>query len=93
MCLLGPRPLVDTDRDTDRGALSRSRVARLEEVFEKAVHTYWRDRKVSKCFNTARLESMNRSTQFVMHESSLLDSLPAVIELVMHFLKQVSVRS
>ncbi len=50
-------------------------------------------RNVSRCFNTARFESINLSTQFCMQLSSLPASLPDDIELVMHFLKQVSVSS
>lgn len=50
-------------------------------------------RSVSRCFSTARFESMNLSTQFCMQLSSLPASLPDDIELVMHFLKQVSVSS
>lgn len=38
------------------------------------------------------LASMKRSTQFCMQGSSYLSSFPELILLVMHFLKQVSVR-
>ena len=49
--------------------------------------------RCSRCFSTAKLESMNLSTQFCMQLSSLPASLPDDIEPVMHFLKQVSVSS
>jgi len=48
---------------------------------------------VSRCFNTAKFESMNLSTQFCMHVSSLLASLPDDMDPEMHFLKHVSVNS
>lgn len=47
----------------------------------------------SRCLSTVMLASMKRSTQFCMHGSSYLSSLPELILLVMHFLKHVSVRA
>jgi len=53
---------------------------------------HWLARSVSKCFKICRLESYQRLTQLLMHVSSLPASFPVVIELVMHFLKQISAR-
>jgi hypothetical protein len=67
--------------------------ARLNGLFFMYLIHYCAARNLSKCFSTARLESMNLSTQFCMQLSSLPASLPDDIEPVMHFLKQVSVSS
>jgi len=50
-------------------------------------------RRVSRCLSTARFESINLSTQFCIHVSSLLASFPDEIDPVTHFLKHVSVNS
>jgi len=51
------------------------------------------DRNLSKCLSTAKFESINLSTQFCMHASSLPASFPDDIDPVIHFLKHVSVSS
>lgn len=53
---------------------------------------FYKERICSKWRMTVMFASMKRSTQFCMHGSSVLSSLPAVILLVTHLRKQTSVR-
>lgn len=45
-----------------------------------------------KCFIVKKFMSKNRSTQFFKHPSSVLSSLPFLIEPVTHFVQQICVR-
>jgi hypothetical protein len=52
---------------------------------------YW-FRIISKCLMTVKFASINRSTQFAVHDSSPFSSFPLRIVPVTHFFQQTSVR-
>lgn len=58
-----------------------------------SVPIYCNPLNFSKCFNTARLLSMNRFTQFVIQVFSLAFNVPLPIDPFIHFLKHVSANS
>lgn len=68
------------------------RIAHRYSKLIEPLHAYELVLIFSSCLSTRLLASINRSTQFCMHGSSYLSSLPPEIFDVMHLRKHMSVR-